>query len=756
MVLSPYKTLISKIIPLSYHHDIEGLLDSLLPDADESLRFQLQAEVRRLTSPSLRVLDLRSLFAEQCELIRHQGLEHYLPNALTRRFTVLLNDFNGNYTRGVYEAIISELAALRKLPTQFNTLSWHLPALGQQRKEERLRFVTPVLLHLEDHEPIQGNSLDISGSGLLVQLSATTPLPEQIKISLPELAKLPDLACLAEPTLYRVRPSASGPHRLAMQRLSDDAQWQQALSTFIERNRPYYRLDADDLASTVKFQSWGQALLETSAMLSLFFDKQGELKNLFTNRFSRQVLQHWQQDSPGDTLVTLLSPARVLQLSEQNENSSLLYSFCYQGGEQEVYFVAHHQQLIAQQSYAAFIEHGLKAGNLVCYHLTWHPIRYPDQLAEVLDNEGARQLEPLAWQMWLTPLPITPPVAPAHSSLKQLAPFIQPLRRQTITAIPVERQASKRKETRFKFRSALSISLGNKVMTGHSEDISLRGIKVRLDSPVSLTTPCQVMVHLTELHQRSRQWQLKNLPYRVINQSEGGKVVHLRLIGREEQHGGFRFLNALFEQNQDKLRARPQSQHTPQWLIWLHRQTLKHPSAPTFLLGRNESSFYVQGAIACLNQPDLMRFLSNPYHQAHFSRLVSRQLLQSVFSQLQRPDGRQFYYLEIWTAVSRDQQPCLLVDPEPQKQAFFLDKRHHSELRVSLMVFNRLQQRQLDFLLPEWEELTQVSLYKRQQLEQLMAELAILSQIFDITEAVVQAAAKTPVTTPTPLLDSTD
>ena len=106
MDLSAYKTLLNKLVPMSYQYDLDGLLDNMLPEADEDTRFQLQAEVSRLTSPCLRVLDLRSLFPGLCQLFSHQGLDHQLPEHLANRFQTLLTDYAGEYTRGLYESFI--------------------------------------------------------------------------------------------------------------------------------------------------------------------------------------------------------------------------------------------------------------------------------------------------------------------------------------------------------------------------------------------------------------------------------------------------------------------------------------------------------------------------------------------------------------------------------------------------------------------------------------------------------------------------
>ena len=747
MDLSAYKTLLNKLVPLSYQHDLDGLLDTLLPEADDDIRFQLQAEVRRLTSPCLRVLDLRSLFPEHCQLLRHQGLDHQLPEHLISRFQSLLQSYNGEYTRGMYESLLAELAALRKLPAQFNTVPWHLPALGLQRKESRLRFVTPVLVHIYDAQTganhiRQGNSLDISAAGLLVQLQDAPGLPAEVAISLPELAKQIGLACLATPKRYRVRQDGDEPARLKLQRVEDDAAWQQALSRFIEQNRPRYGLDAEDLYATVKSQCWGQALLETSLSLSLFFDQAGQLQHLLTNRHSGKTLSAWQQDKPGDLLPTLLSPERVLNLAKQAAKPCLLYSFRHTG-QQAYYFVASQDELLTHNAYGAFINEGLRSQTLSSYYLSIRPLHYGDQDTAALDIEGVRHLQQLKWQLWLTPIPVTESQWPVDSSLKELVPFMVPPSLHQATVTPLGRQASKRREARFKLLSAMELTVGDKVLSGHTEDMSNSGIKVVLAEPVRLDVPCLVQVHLTELNKRSREWGLKGLYYRVVNVSGNGKVLHLRIEGAEESHAGYQFFSALFEQNQDKLRARPEAHHTPTWLTWLTRQTLQQPPSPAFVLGRNDGGFYVQGAIACLLQQSLMGFLSNEFQQAYFSRLISRQQWQSIYTQLLRPDGRSHHSYEIWTAKATDnsQQSWLLIDPEPNRQAFLLNPKHSQQLKVSLVIINRLQLRQLEYFVPEWDTLTQTSLHKTQQLEQQLAELSALSQVFDITEAVKRKAA---------------
>ena len=444
----------------------------------------------------------------------------------------------------------------------------------------------------------------------------------------------------------------------------------------------------------------------------------------------------------------------MLALAQHPAKPSMLYSFRHHSTQQPYYFVASQEELIEHHLYAAFINEGLRTNTLACYYLSIRALHYRDQDTAALDTQGVRHLQQLKWQLWLTPITAPQSAWPIDSTLKQLVPFMVPASLHQATVTPLGRQASKRREARFKLQSAMELTVGNQVLPGHTEDLSNSGIKLVLAEPVRLDVPCLVQVHLTELNKRSREWKLKSLPYRVVNVSGSGKVVHLRIEGAEESHAGYQFFSALFEQNQDKLRARPEAHHTPTWLTWLTRQTLQQPPSPTFVLGRNDGGFYVQGAIACLLQQSLMGFLSNEFQQAYFSRLISRQQWQSIYTKLLRPDGRSHHSYEIWTAKAADssQQSWLLIDPEPNRQAFLLNPRHSQQLNVSLVVINRLQLRQLEYFVPEWDTLTQTSLHKTQQLEQQLAELCALSQVFDITEAVRRKAAiKQSVLSPAPL-----
>ncbi|WMC09978.1 PilZ domain-containing protein [Oceanimonas pelagia] len=751
MDFSPYKALLNRMIPLSYQQDTETLLTSLLPDADSQTRYQLLAELNRLKAPCLRVLDLRKLFPGQCRPMPHRGLNHMLPPRLEQRFMQLLGQYNGEYTRGLYETLLAELAAMRKQPAMLNATPWHQPSFGTRRQEPRLQFVTPVHLHLDDGD-IQANSLDISVNGLMATLPSRLTLPEEVAVSFPELAQQPGMGALVEPKRYRLTAVPQGDKgRIQLRRIEQNGAWDQALGQFIEQNQSRYGHDAQDLFDTARAQCWGQALLETGLGQSLFFDEQGRLQEVLCNRFGKKLLESWRHERPGDLLASLLPPACVLDMAARQHEPVFLYSFRVQGKKETYYFAAEQHRLEKENLLGQFVSEGQRAGTLQLYHLGIRPVLFTDQIADNLDALGRERLAPLKWQLWLTPLPAPELATPLPANARPLLPFRVLPEPRPIRLVSL-RQPSQRRETRFRFETPVELLLEGATVNGVTEDISVEGLKLTLNQPVELTLPALVQLNLPELNKLGRDWNLKKLPYRLVNLSEGGRVLHLHAQDQGKGHAASRFFRALLAQNQDKLRARPESVQQPAWMMWLTRQALQQLAGPAFLLGRNDGGFYVQGSLASPVRQRLMTLLTDDKGQAQLGRLISRQLLQSIATTLQRPNGKSHLVAEIWLAADAagSGSPQLQLNPDPAEQQRLLDGQRR--VTVCLAVVNRLQLRQLDFYVPEWHRLTEASLYKTQLLEQSLAELALQCQVFNITDlAQRRCRLSAPATGPAPL-----
>ncbi|NHH99622.1 PilZ domain-containing protein [Oceanimonas sp. MB9] len=747
MDFSPYKALLDRIVPLSYQQDAETLLNSLLPETDSRTHYRLLAEINRLKAPCLRVLDLRQLFPQQCRPVLHQGLYHMLPPRLEQRFGQLLEQYNGDYTRGLYEALLTELETLRQQPAMLNSTPWHRLGFGIRRQEPRLQFVTPVRFHLADGE-LQTNSLDISVHGLMATLASAAKLPEEVEVSFPGLARQPALACLAEPRHYRrVCQGKNEKGRVRLQRIEPDKAWDQALEQFIDQNQGRYGQDAEDLFETALSQCWGRALLESGQGQVLFFDARGSLQQALCNRAGKPLLEYWQQKEQGDLLGCLLAPERILAMAGRSQASMLLYAFRVQGKTASYRFAAEHDRLEQDRQLAQFISEGQRAGTLQLYHLSLSPVRLSDALLDDLDVMGQTKLKMLKWQLWLTPLPAPEPEQRLPARPRLLQPYLLPATPAPLNLVPL-RQAALRKETRFRFNTPVELALGDALIRGGTEDISVQGMKVRLEKALELELLTEVQLSLPELSKLGRDWKLKRLRYRVINQSGDGHVLHLQAEPAGKNHAGCRFFTALLAQNQDKLRARPETMQHPAWIRLLTRQAVQQLAGPAFILGRNDGGFYVQGSLAADHLPALMGWLGNDDDEASPGRLLSRPLLQSVATILQRPSGRSHLLSEVWLSTDAAGVRQRQIDPDAATRERLLAS--DKELTVCQLISNRLQLRQLDLYMPEWQRLTETSLYKTQQLEQNLAELSLLCQVIDIT-GLARSSLNAPAAGPAPL-----
>ncbi|MCT7655051.1 hypothetical protein MBH78_10755 [Oceanimonas sp. NS1] len=186
----------------------------------------------------------------------------------------------------------------------------------------------------------------------------------------------------------------------------------------------------------------------------------------------------------------------------------------------------------------------------------------------------------------------------------------------------------------------------------------------------------------------------------------------------------------------------------PAWIRLLTRQAVQQLAGPAFILGRNDGGFYVQGSLAADHQPALMGWLGNDDDEASPGRLLSRPLLQSVATILQRPSGKSHQLSEVWLSTDAAGVRQRQIDPDAATRERLL--ANGQQLTVCLLISNRLQLRQLDLYMPEWQRPTETSLYKTQQLEQNLAELSLLCQVIDIT-GLARSSLNAPAAGPAPL-----
>ena len=135
-----------------------------LDSRSKNIAFLKQLEEQRLKKTCKLVIDLRGKVAGECQAYSFGGLTHFLDDRAYILAKQLLVRFNGQYTVGVYEALIKAIKVLNQnttiTPQQatkqavLNQDREHvqLIALDQQfkRKQSRIVHTTAVEIRLDD------------------------------------------------------------------------------------------------------------------------------------------------------------------------------------------------------------------------------------------------------------------------------------------------------------------------------------------------------------------------------------------------------------------------------------------------------------------------------------------------------------------------------------------------------------------------------------------------------------------------------
>jgi len=112
----------------------------------------------------------------------------------------------------------------------------------------------------------------------------------------------------------------------------------------------------------------------------------------------------------------------------------------------------------------------------------------------------------------------------------------------------------RRREDRYLAETQVEIKIGGKLYQGMTQDISTRGMRIRLEQTLDIEQRSVVKVGLVSLQRKRSSTNLMDIPYRVVNSvSDGGTVLMLERILGGDQKGLGKFFVELITKNQHKL-----------------------------------------------------------------------------------------------------------------------------------------------------------------------------------------------------------
>lgn len=611
--IEQYQYLIELLAPNAHDHNFFELVVEQTHNCSDDVRFLLIMEVKRLAQPCIKVIDLRTLVDDDCDIVLHEGIKHYLSAEAQELFTHLLERFK-HYTTGVYEGVLDYYEKQRDIDlgsnldkpseTAFSPSTYITPVNSileyPSRSEERMLVDIEVRLFLSSSVLVCATALDISRQGLRINLENETELtlikgyrPVQIVFTgLGAESKLKSL-----PVAYRVC-GISRRHEKADIHLSREwGDGPKAFNDFLHdlfiTNKNREAIDAKNTQMAIECKIYEQAFSTSSQGLSLFINTRNLLEPFVEyacyNDFSLEIFDYWQDENQQQVIGYLFSKHRLqrLLIESDTERCMIVYTFNHVNNGKVYFYSATEQELDnAPELKNVFLSYASRKASWKVYKLVCHqidsgeaflPSSLPNGISQFINQTNrkpapklASKLAPLSHMLTLSD--ITPTLDEqcyqqrglAKDKIKLLA-FFGHAKNRPPTPIEMFKFAwfDKRRERRYKLRTDLEILYNQQEFLAVSEDVSVHGLRVELERTMVSKIDDYIYVSFPRLQEMTTEYDLQALPYKVISISDDGYILHLKAAEKEESDIAKAFFKMLIDKNRDKLQVLPSDHALP-------------------------------------------------------------------------------------------------------------------------------------------------------------------------------------------------
>ncbi len=600
--------IIDQLKPVVAESNFTQLLDTMTPDFSKPQRFLLKMELTRLAKPCTRVIDQRGKVHIDTEAYTHGDITHYLIPTSIGVFEHQVRVF-GQYTIGVFEAVEQDLTQQRsatQLPpdeSQDGKLvfdpeqHYKAPVIifddYIQRCEERMNFSIELELVTESQNDIPAISLDISLNGLRVKVSKDYEfLPgRKLFVLFRGLEREYSLG-IKNGVLYSVLEieKHTDYQRLSLERVNtgDTAPFDQFLEQFINGNKRRYKVNVDNTIHALRVKGYEQYYIPyfTSAPIFIADSEYGyEPKFLLTNNNNRETISYWHDEARWLKIEGLLTRKRLHRYLDDTTSavSTTVYCFSFNHQQKTFFYSATIEELMEDRALMmTFFGYGSRRVSWRVYQLqltpvdpakAHKPLSLPDSVSEFVSKKNApiaprlvKKLHNVSHVALLTDITNKDNTEPfqtikvGRDSVGAIQQFLHP---RTPEHDPLELYRFKyhelRHEQRFNYRTDIVLSVDGKRVSATTEDISITGLRVQLNEECEINRRSIVLVSLPNLQQFIKKVPLVDLPYKVMNVSNNGQVIHLRGFTEFDEDDtkpmstSRRFFGAFIKQFKDKL-----------------------------------------------------------------------------------------------------------------------------------------------------------------------------------------------------------
>lgn len=579
MDLKAYKSQIRELIQLRNEADFNDLLDKILFGENNSDKFLIKMELNRLSTPCLRVIDLRDKVTDPCLLFEQGNIKHYLTKASIKVLKENIQLYGG-YTVGAFEAVHDFIAQQKeKLNNQQRAKpapppkkeQCELLALSTKNKRgaARMFFVSEISATTADGKNFKGHTSNISSTGVKIKFQDEVHLTNNalIGITFSGLTLEYNDKALKEPVtckLIKQENEADDYRYLYLNFQDDNKNFTHFISEFIRLNQYKYKIDVQYYYKLAKISALKHTYLANMSCLPIFLDIGASSPFIFAleNSVNKQLLEEWHCNS-SDQLPYFFNELKFCKLVKmlKQKKSTILYSFIHEAKGKKYFLSATEDELIAQGLKDLFINTGCKNTSWRVYRLTLSDYHYQSLNSYDITESIPETFNQITHMATLQKLSQTS-LFELKKPLKNVdtSPLNQFVHRseteQNSGSIFSLFSSELRKEERYQYNTAVTVSDEKKQYTGQMVDFSCSGLKIKLNQISSFSVSSSLTVNLTELQKISKSYPLSKLKYKVVR-TGANNLLHLQVCDQETLDICNKFFSILVRNNAKHFKCQP-------------------------------------------------------------------------------------------------------------------------------------------------------------------------------------------------------
>lgn len=803
--LAEHSYLIHRLAPFVEKPEFSRLLNEATKDLSNEHRFLLKMEMKRLSKPCIRSIDLRTRVTSPCELISHQGIKHYLHQPAIHLFAELVERY-GIYTFGVYESVSNlaehelnanagTMASTEEQQQDSRTSNSDKYIVNNQqllhfphRCEERMNYVVLIEIFLDNNKSLFAATVDISISGLKLRLKNTNEL-DMIKafsrVTIVFRGFQSDSGLTRDAIEYHVSGISGEGEKARIHVHRDSRKGPQLFNNYLKKliktHKRKYKVNLDNAVAALSDKIHEQSFASTVPSLSVFIDtldpQAPEAKFTCVNGTNKEIMDYWLDEDDEQNIGFLLNPSRLLGMITNTSSDGCLWAYAFTHiKDGKVYFYSATSAELEQQPElkSVFLSYASRKASWRVYKITCTDIDpksayIPSAMPSGINRKIDRLNRPLAPRLesklqnikqMISVTDVTHLVAQQcyqkntldRDKIKLLAAFGHPRNKPPAPVLSFRyKQQELRRETRYKLRTSIKLENYDTHLTGVSEDCSISGLKIELDSPFEQRINSRVSISFPILQKKTKQFILEDLKYRVKHIHYDKLVIHLEAITEQELSVAEKFFTQLIDTNKDKLKTITNEESVPGMSLALRcMQARNTPQLCTYIQKNNGGYFPITTTMQPIraswlnllkhDMPATKMNNSWLFQDKHRSNAFIRDAMRTLRLD-QRPIQAEIYIafdpteLNYETAVIAQWENELAT--HRSKLQFIKTAMARGEFYAFSVHISRSNRPDTSLLEQELLYVTRYAIHKAKQLEELMWDICGQVYLTDITQEAI-------------------